>query len=462
MDKLLPKIPHIVTAAESWNDQPYEARTLALARAAAQGLLGTSIDTRQSSEIKFSIVDFWDDSKRSMTNMPTIGESIEESRQHPEKYSRIIRTKPTSLLSASYSDKSPVRINSPDKLQMTEAEALENLADFMDQCTDVANSSGKKNVRRLVDSLREKTGYLSEANTELAADALANAWLSYVEISSNNIINVFTNLRQDVKKSEHFVLELVRSKLGKLLDEKPELAERIIFDSAKWQDATGAKLVVLDDWVMSGSTISGALNRAKDEALSFGHDSLVAKREVHLFGALGSSLVNQPDGAKLRSVYLAPGDEGPHSYSMTGWHSTADYGYESAIGNILSVLGEDGERIQHPFLYRIDRHYAPEILPEVLSEIDLERVATLKKRIHDIPGRFGRIKIAEDKYYNRPQSTRSRESVVREEQKRSMFLALKKRLWQKEEELRGELSGIARETAEKSEKIKQARRKASR
>jgi hypothetical protein len=81
MDKLLPKIPHIVTAAESWNDQPYEARTLALARAAAQGLLGTSIDTRQSSEIKFSIVDFWDDSKRSMTNMPTIGESIEESRR---------------------------------------------------------------------------------------------------------------------------------------------------------------------------------------------------------------------------------------------------------------------------------------------------------------------------------------------------------------------------------------------
>jgi hypothetical protein len=43
-----------------------------------------------------------------------------------------------------------------------------------------------------------------------------------------------------------------------------------------------------------------------------------------------------------------------------------------------------------------------------------------------------------------------------------MFLALKKHLWQKEEELRGELSGIARETAEKSEKIKQARRKASR
>lgn len=454
MKQNVPPVPNIITAAEAWNNQDYEARTTSLAKAAAQGLINCSIDLGivKSPESDFDKSAFWDDSKKFMTTMPSIAEEIEHSERAPQDFSRIIRAKPSKIINPQtygtnnlYGSDHKPRSN----IQMTEAGSLKDLQRFISESRSVAEQTENSSSQKVINDFENKTGYLSERNMSTACSALAEAWVEYALASPDNVINVLSKLRNG--KSEQFILDQIKQNLVPLLEQFPNARDRIIFDSENWRDSDGAKLVAVDDWTMSGATLNILMGGLSETAKNRGFKDIQAKSEAHLLGALPSTLASdQNTSYKIRSDFIAPSLGMSHSNTMAGWHSSVDIGYETTIDRIKKDLGDAGKDIALPHLYQVDRPYSPEVSPEVLGEVDFGRLAEVHQKLAGLPNRYKKLRERQKAFFKivHPRSSRTAKlKVVADE----AFLNNFKALARQKDRLEGEINNTRKTVFGKNE-----------
>ncbi len=386
----IPSPPNIIDATNAWNEQSYEARQEALVKAASQSLLGVTVEHEplpSGREVgQENIHDFWEQGY--VATMPTLADAIHDSQAHPERYSTIIRKRPGDIMSFLYTDGQGSRLAT--ELVMTERDALADLDTFISEVERSAGELGLDQTAQLAGRFKEKVGYLSEADFNFATKVIAESLASYVKADAGNVINLFVDNRSNLIKSRDFVTGRVLDDLQQVLADDPDAASRIITNPEEWRGGEAAKLVVLEDWSMSGTQFKGPVGQAREAAEARGLSELFNQTEVHLLAAPKDRLTGED--FTVRSVFVHDNDEHVHEYSMTGWHSSVDYGFETTVDRMLKDLAEHQRLVKPPHLYNLDRQYRPELDDESLKQIDWGDVSALAREQYDLQAGFDVLK----------------------------------------------------------------------
>ncbi len=233
--------------------------------------------------------------------------------------------------------------HSKNRVVMTEHDMLAGMDTFLHEAADFAAGLGYLDeVYMKARSMRENLTFIGKKEYEEAAAGIATYWKALLERNPNQqILAVSGEIMSSMIKSDQYLLEHI---LANFSDEEAEKYKgRLIVDSAdiavtKHQDI---KIVVLDDWTISGQSLRTVVSRIGRE-----HPSLKPSIELQLVAAneerikhgfktgvsgRGQSRLTIP----LRSYYRAHhSDKSTHDTHTTGFHSSVDYDFEVELSNI--------------------------------------------------------------------------------------------------------------------------------
>ena len=204
-------------------------------------------------------------------------------------------------------------------------------------------------IHRKVDALRH-TSFLGSTEFDKATAGIAEYWKAFLQEDTNSQICVVTG---DSHKSDAFVLEEVLSHFS---DEEIEKYRkqfvRNMYDMTA--DPQHAKIVMLDDWMMSGDQMHIRGNTpGLNYSFAKGGDPPVAQTlEINLLIAderrlvSGSTYNHLNVPIPVKAYYKAPDakdadDENPnfrYFSRISGTHSTADIAFAITVNNILAIM----------------------------------------------------------------------------------------------------------------------------
>jgi hypothetical protein len=338
---------------------------------------------------------FWDDGF--VKPAPSFSDQIKLIEDHPDEAcsrQNIITAKPTSIVG-------PISKNR-SALYFTERQGLLNLSYFLDVVTEQAENDpvdsisyaeSQKNLEH-ARGIKEELAYLGKQEYDEACNGIAAAWRNYVIQSPDHIINVFApNSSGDESycKSYEIVLQDIICAFNQLNQDDLEAITRLRLGPEIWQDTDKAKLIIVDDWAISGYTIRTNLQHAINAALRAGLPELADKAEVNLLMARGDYLYKgvemwNPGGqvCPVRGYFSAGAvSEESRGTPISGSHSSVDYNFESPLSWMREYLQSKRIYGEIPLLADIQRTYQEERQvydPETV--VLLGRLADLN-RIHD-------------------------------------------------------------------------------
>lgn len=325
---------------------------------------------------------FWNGEVQAVARAPRFLDQVHEVRasQDPNFRSNVITSQSKEILEGRRS-----------KLQFTEAEGLLDLDNFLGQVIRTAYGKSDQASRSALESamrMKEEFSFLGEKEFNEACDGIAQMWKEYLEQDEGNVLNIYNHQRvgfdgRTEQKSFNVVLDKITERFTERIKNEPYLALRVKDDPEKWVDAPGAKLVVVDDWMSSGNTIRTNAQKAGALAERMGLPGLNAKSEAHvLIARADQSAVNYVvQGGKVtapvRSYYKTAHDSGAHRLSLSGAHSSVDYGFETPLANMQQYLSSHNVVREEPLLTHIQRSYQAdaEMAPEQVAM--LQEVASL-------------------------------------------------------------------------------------
>lgn len=299
-----------------------------------------------------------------------------------------------------------VGINSTgrSKLFFTEKEGLLDLSHFLDvvnqQAGDESTASAFYNtsqkMQKLAGWMRKELIFLRQQEYDEACLGLAYAWRAYVTQSSEHIINIFApDTYGDVSnnKSYDIVLQDIVHTFNRITGNELEVKERLKLSPESWKATDTAKLVVVDDWIISGHTLRTNMQRAITAARNAGVPTLDSKTEAHVLIARGDYIAN---GLEIPSQdnentlafpvkgYFAAGEiaEAIRGTPISGSHSSVDYNFEGPLSWMQDYLHSKGIYRELPLLARIQRRYQEEAqIYDPQAVVLLGKIATLNATI---------------------------------------------------------------------------------
>ncbi|HSX08039.1 MAG TPA: hypothetical protein VLG11_04050 [Candidatus Saccharimonadales bacterium] len=265
---------------------------------------------------------------------------------------------------------SPLDINSEhDWITCTEGDAMRSLATFISEASALLKSAGGRRAQDAQEFLRamqKRFFFLGTPEYKQSCQGIASNWEQHLETCPDSVINVYGPSEPTTQRAHSYnkvPLDIVECV-------SPALRERVITNPADWQTTEHAKLVAVDDWVISGATASRIASNAIFNALGHGKAALTKQLELHLLAAapnqLGTQLVHlhsreQVFPGTVRSYFVtAPAERIAMNHwgmLVSGAHSSTDYALEMPIGHVRTLLKDQGQPLELPRLTYLQRSY---------------------------------------------------------------------------------------------------------
>jgi len=284
-------------------------------------------------------LDFWENG--SIAPLPQFNETVAEAKSNPELFTRQKIVDISAFITPINGDFNHCLST---VYSMPESEAIVQLDEYLTTVIEASKEDNSEIYNKAV-GLQEQLGYLDEARFEEGIEALAQIWTKYLSVNPKSFINLVT--RENVKTPKSFEYMLGRLK-GRVAEIDLGAALRVIDFPEGWRDTTGSKLVILDDWVISGKTaskmVTGALKQIHEQKLENLYDSI----EVH--SVAREATADTIPGVRYRSIYLHDSGTDYDTVSMTGSHSSVNYGFEYPLREMQKYLQKKGVFIEAPLL----------------------------------------------------------------------------------------------------------------
>ncbi len=270
----------------------------------------------------------------------------------------------------SYPLKTEVGIGENDQtIDISEREGLLNLRSFLERvASNEELSDGNRVTAR---DMLENLVFIGQVEMETATNGIAQYFVRYLDEDSNRQICILSEISDDeLTKSDTFIADSILGTLSS--EDKHKYQGRIITTTAQLnQPAENTKIVLVDDWMLSGDQIETELREVVQQidaqyAPSF-EIVLVASSENQLTNGL--AYYNDPwerydeDSevamiVPIKTYYRIP-TANTRSHMVTGAHAATDICFETRIGEMVTELraktGDDS--ITMPYLTNIARPY---------------------------------------------------------------------------------------------------------
>lgn len=265
---------------------------------------------------------------------------------------------------------------------MTEHVALKGLREFLTDFSqsrhkDRSYAGGRPMLRDVARSMLDKLTFIGKPEYDEAAEGFAELWKQFLDADSKHQICVLTKISKgDYIKSDRFLFEEI---LKHFSPEEIEKYEHRI--TTELEDITAkpddTRVILLDDWTISGSQIKQAYNLIENSPLtnafkdSIEVNLLVSSRERIKKGFHHDrDTVNPFDDVKvpLRAYFVAHEAPATSEYGshITGFHSSVDFDFENTIGEMVRVLNGGSnwgdEKHVMPPLTNVPRAYRNAVL----------------------------------------------------------------------------------------------------
>ncbi len=198
-------------------------------------------------------------------------------------------------------------------------------------------------------SLRENLTYIGGREHNEAARGIASYWKKQLDTNPDLKICILTgkkgNVNEGVVKSDDYLLEKVLDSFND--EELQTYGKRLLLDlpDEVLDSADNLKIVLLDDWSISGSQINSVYNYVIDRHKEYAHCleiNLVTapkKKILNGFNAVGFDTHIIP----VKAYFLARETEvdrrRQRTYSgthITGSHSAVDYDFERVVTGLVT------------------------------------------------------------------------------------------------------------------------------
>ncbi len=360
-----------------------------------------SILARPESQIPTETQEFWDRGfARPAVRFKDQVELAERPEDDPSLRQNIITAKPIAITNSQYGSRS--------RLFFTESEGLADLSQFIETVSqqaaaDKAGSDSYDESQKMLEysrDLREELVYMRKQDYDVACFGVATAWQAYVMQSPDHVINIFApnrSGRESYNKSYEVVLQDILHAFHRLTQADLQAIARLKIGPESWCDTDAAKLVVVDDWAISGHTIESNMQQARNAARSAGMEGLADKAEAHLLVARGDHLfkgVELPSGDEedkkqsfpVRGYFAAgPIAEESRGVPISGSHSSVDYHFEGPLSWMREYLESKKIYREAPLLTEIQRRYQEEKqMYDPQAVTILARLAGLNKLYDDL------------------------------------------------------------------------------
>lgn len=286
--------------------------------------------------------DFWENG--ALFPMQTFEQVLEDVEKHPEGYTKQIVVN-ARWYATPLTDQFKHGIGTEHIL--SEAQGLQHLDSFFDvACERSQGTDVHETIVERVTTLRENLGYLSETDLNFAVNALTELWAEYLTEHPEANINIYMREGR-YSKSFEYVHDILMDRLAEV---HPELLERIRQQPEEWTDGDDDKLVILDDWVISGESAIRMSSKAIEVAQQ--HGLKLQETEVHSI-AREATAAPAP-GITYRSVYLHSTLKDHKEASMFGAHAKVNYGFEHVVRGIQRDLQSEGIYLPVPLMTRME------------------------------------------------------------------------------------------------------------
>jgi len=328
---LLPEAyPHPISVGLEWNGMPTNERSYMIKQwheltDQPSGILDLTAEQIQTPE---NITNFWE--LGHIAEMPLFKEVLEHSREHPEVYTRQLFYNPKTF-AAPIGGRYDYCLHATPS--MPEGKALNDLDHYFNRATEIAILEGDGDLAVLVSTFRAELGYLSEAEFEQGAKFIAAAWIDYLQSHPEGVMNIYSpdNGRP---KSTMYALKKVLGYIEKHTESmEPEnrldIVTRLNLNPAEWTHTPDSKLIVLDDWVISGGSAADYITQAKEMAES--QSMFFDDQQVEVHSIARSANADPAEGFTRRSVFLHSSSRSYREVSMAGVHFFFKYGFDNLI-----------------------------------------------------------------------------------------------------------------------------------
>lgn len=265
----------------------------------------------------------------------------------------------------------------PIERSFTEQHGIVDLFNFLNTEIKVANEAGDTKTAEVAQLFKDNITFIGEAELKKATEGIARHLIEAAQNGKNIMVFAANN------RSERYISLRVMEEVDYLTEQTPDLRNKFKISqnseeiAKRSKDLMGNCLVAVpDDFVVSGTRISGFSSRMINTLIEAGYSPEKAA------GIVEANVVAMParkDGTGLTflnketheeipinifSFYLVPEYENSDKkwvvfpgVSMTGSHSSTDYGFEMELETMQKYMRERGVDKDIPLLSNIKRPY---------------------------------------------------------------------------------------------------------
>lgn len=226
---------------------------------------------------------------------------------------------------------------------LSEHEALTQLDAFLQDANRDLMQSGNEDLATKAEYLRTHLNYIGQKEFEQASAGIAELWKRYLKENPKEKLYVPLGITrtQDYtrRKSGEYLFDRIMSCFNDTEDLK--LKQRIITDINKLRGTRSGRIVLLDDWSISGTQLGNGFASVHE---IIGEAQTRSRLEVNLVAATASQLEKSTiQGRKIpfRAYYRActSGDNEDRPV-ITGSHSSVDFEFEKPIEEMVAFLNK--------------------------------------------------------------------------------------------------------------------------
>jgi hypothetical protein len=259
-----------------------------------------------------------------------------------------------------------------DSKHVTEHEALVGLEAFLENVADESDDhSYDSDLIKKAQGMLDTLTFIGQKEYAEATVGLAKLWTDFLDADPDNQICVLTKISRGSKtKSDKYLFEEI---LKHFSEEQIEMYKHRM--TVELEDVTAppekTRVVVLDDWTISGSQIKAAYDLIEHSPLTNAYKDAI---EVNLLVSSRKRIAQGFEHDRhttwdpsddiyvpLRAYYVAheSPDTAQYGNHITGYHSSVDYDFENEISKMVSFLntGSLVGREKMPPLTNIRRVY---------------------------------------------------------------------------------------------------------
>ncbi len=281
---------------------------------------------------------------------------VKEAPRFAEQVGDVTRTNPIMYMH-DMDRPQPAAASDPDfthkRTVMTEHDMLVGMDTFLRDVEEYARGEDTLVTEHdFAKALRENLTFIGQKEYLEATRGIADYWKALLDKNPDQQILAVTGKINSIRvKSDQYLLEHI---LQNFTDEEAEKYHKRLIVDAEDVTATDPKnlrIVVLDDWTISGSQLRYVVSHVKETLPGFEASvemQLVAAREQRIkdgFNATSESF-NDPKDIRvpLRAYYMAHHSDHAirSSAHITGFHSSVDYDFETTIGWTVATLQRQG------------------------------------------------------------------------------------------------------------------------